>query len=281
MAGKESDVVVGFITGYKFEKIAPWVNSLIQSGFSGQKLMICYNIEQDVITKLESLGFTVYNIQITQQFNIVNIRFLHIWQILKQLPNKPRYVINTDVADVVFQKDPSIWIEENIGDKKIVAAGESLKYKDEEWGIQNMYRSFGPIAAEHMNDIPIHNAGVTAGVFEDYIDLCYNVWLLCQGAPMYVEGGGGPDQAALNLLLSLKSYNDVTKFVNHDEPWACQCGTTVDPNKINSFRPKLLSPEPTFDGEFVYTSTGEKYSIVHQYNRVPTWKKALEEKYGK
>ena len=279
MAGKESDVVIGFITGYKFSKIAPWVHSLIRSGFSGQKWLICYNIEKPLIHYLESLDFKVVDIKMKEQFNIVNIRFLHIWQILKQLPEKPRYIINTDVADVVFQKDPSIWLEENIGDKKIVAAGESLLYKDEEWGIHNMYRSFGPIAADHMKDIPIHNAGVTAGTYEDYIDLCYNVWLLCQGAPMYVEGGGGPDQAALNLLLSLKPYKDITKFVNHDEPWACQCGTTVDLRKIYQFRPKLLSPEPTFDGEFVYTSTGEKYSIVHQYNRIPEWKEKLEKKY--
>ena len=280
MAEKDNDIVVGFITGYKFEKIAPWVNSLIQSGFSGQKWMICYNIEKEVLDKLQSLGFNVYNSDIPKDtFNIVNIRFLHIWQIFKQLPQKPRYVINTDVADVIFQKDPSIWLEENIGDKKIVAAGESLKYNDEEWGLHNMYRSFGSIATAHMQHIPIHNAGTTAGTFDEYLDLCYNVWLLCQGAPMYVEGGGGPDQAALNLLLSLKPYKDITKFVNHDEPWACQCGTTADPNKIENFRPHLLSPEPTFDGEFVYNSTGEKYSIVHQYNRVPEWKQKLEKKY--
>ena len=279
MASKQDDIVIGFITGYKFEKITPWVNSLIQSGFTGRKWMICYNIEKPVLDELQSLGFQVLNIEIKEQFNIVNLRFLHIWQILKDLPYKPRYIINTDVADVVFQKDPSIWLEENIGNKKIVVACESLKYKDEEWGINNMYRSFGPIAAKHMEEIPIHNAGTTAGAYEEYIDLCYNIWLLCQGAPMYVEGGGGPDQAALNLLLSLKPYKDITMFVNHDEPWACQCGTTADLRKIEQFRPKLLSPEPSFDGEFVYNSAGEKYSMVHQYNRIPEWKEKLEKKY--
>ena len=276
---KENDIVIGFITGYKFEKIAPWVNSLLQSGFQGQKWMICYNIEQEVIDKLKSLGFNVHNFIVEGQFNIVNIRFLHIWQLLKTLPKKPRYIINTDVADVIFQSDPSIWLEANLKDKKLCVASESLKYKDEAWGIHNMYQSFGPIAAEHMADRAIYNAGTTAGVYEEYLDFCYNVSLLCNGAPQFVEGGGGPDQAAVNLLLSLKPYSDITYFVEHDTPWACQCGTTVDPNKIENFRPNLLSGEPIFEDGCVYNNVGQKYVMIHQYNRVPKWKKILEEKY--
>ena len=277
---KDNDAVVGFITGYKFEKIAPWVNSLLSSGFSGHKFMICYNIEDAVIFKLEKLGFKVYNIIINEPFNIVNIRFLHIWQILKTYKEKIRYIINTDVADVIFQSDPSIWLEQNLGDKKLCVASESLKYKDEAWGINNMDKSFGPLAKQYMQDRPIYNAGTTAGVFEYYLDFCYNVSLLCNGAPMFVEGGGGPDQAAVNLLLSLKPYNDITQFVNHDSPWACQCGTTADPNKIDGFRLNLLSREPVFEDRCVYNNFGQKYVMVHQYNRVPEWKKLLEEKYS-
>jgi hypothetical protein len=277
---KDNDAVVGFITGYKFEKIKPWVNSLLSCGFTGHKIMICYNIEDDVVFKLEKLGFKVYNIVINEPFNIVNIRFLHIWQILKTYKQKIRYIINTDVADVIFQSDPSIWLDQNLGDKKLCVASESLKYKDEAWGINNMDKSFGPLAKQYMQDIPIYNAGTTAGVFEYYLDFCYNVSLLCNGAPMFVEGGGGPDQAAVNLLLSLKPYNDITQFVNHDTPWACQCGTTADPNKINGFRPNLLSREPVFEDGYVYNTLGQRYVMVHQYNRVPEWKKQLEEKYS-
>jgi hypothetical protein len=276
---QKDDVVIGFITGYKFAKIRPWVNSLIRSGFSGKKVMVCYNIEQDVIDELEKLGFIVYSFHIEEQFNIVNIRFLHIWQILRDWENKPRYVISTDVADVVFQENPSVWMENNLGDKKINVGSEGLRYKDEDWGIHNMYQSFGHIAANHMKEKPIYNAGTTAGTYNEYIDLCYNVFLLCQGAPQFVVGGGGPDQAALNLLLSLKPYEDITKFNAHDSSWSCQCGTMVDPTKIDKFRPNLLSPEPKFDGKYVYTSTGEKYTLVHQYNRIPEWKEKIEKKY--
>ena len=42
------DIVIGFITGYSFDKIEPWVNSLDRSGFEVTKAMICYNISYDV-----------------------------------------------------------------------------------------------------------------------------------------------------------------------------------------------------------------------------------------
>ena len=277
---KDNDIVIGFITGYKYDhKVKNWVESLIDSGFTGTKMMITYNIDKDVVDKLESKGFTVIPLQVNGQFNIVNVRFLHIWQFLKNIANKPRYIIQTDVADVVFQCNPSDWLEQNIGDKKLCASAEGLKYKDESWGIHNMFKSFGPLAADYMQNTPIYNAGVTAGTYEEYIDLCYNVSLLCNGAPQFVEGGGGPDQAALNLLLSLKPYKDITLYTNHDDGWACQCGTTVDPNKIDKFRPNLLSPEPVWKDGKVFTSTGKEYSIVHQYNRVPEWNQFYLNKY--
>ena len=280
MANKDSDLVIGFITGYKYDhKIAPWAESLIESGFTGTKMIVTYNIDKSVVEKLESKGFIVIPLEVNGQFNIVNMRFLHMWQYLKNLKEKPRYIISTDVADVVFQSNPSDWLEQNIGDKKLCASAEGLRYKDESWGFNNMSKSFGPIASHYMSFMPIYNAGVTAGTYEEYIDLCYNVYLLCNGAPQFVEGGGGPDQAALNLLLSLKPYKDITLYTDHDDGWACQCGTTVDPTKINSFRPNLLSPEPVWKDGVMYNSKGDKYAILHQYNRVPMINDYIRKKY--
>ena len=113
MAQKDNDIVIGFITGYKYDKIKPWVDSLMNSGFSGRKMMVTYDIKIDVVEKLHDLGFTVIPLEPKEQFNIVNIRFLHIWQYLKNFAVKPRYIISTDVADVIFQSDPSIWLEKN------------------------------------------------------------------------------------------------------------------------------------------------------------------------
>lgn len=285
---KLKDLVIGFITGYDYDKLKPWVNSLADSGFSGDKIMVVYNLKYEVVKQLEDRGFIVVGFQkddtqesyvYRQNFNVVVSRFHHLWLVMKQLNTKYRYIITTDVADVIFQSNPSEWLEKNLGDKKLCVGCEGLKYKDEEWGIHNMWRSFGDVAANYMAETPIYNAGTIAGDAETLRDFAYAVYLACGGAPLQVPGGGGPDQAALNLLLSLEPYKSITKFNDHDDAWACQCGTMVDPNKIHKFRPNLLSPEPTFHGKFVCNSKGEPYVLVHQYNRVPEWNELIRNRY--
>ena len=54
------DIVVGFITGYDFDKIKPWVNSLDRSGFTGTKAMICYDVDFDTVNELTTRGYTVF-----------------------------------------------------------------------------------------------------------------------------------------------------------------------------------------------------------------------------
>lgn len=287
------DIVVGCITNYTFDKIAPWVNSLERSGFDGLKVMICYNIGYDVVEELTKRGFTIFGfkrndeqkrLEYKDNFNICLDRFSHIAYFFNRLENKEqyRYVISTDVKDVIFQTNPSRWLEENIGDKKINVASESLRYVDEDWGNHNLYQSFGPLLYERNKDNTIYNAGTIAGEFQHFVDLCDNIFLACGGAPQNVPGGGGPDQAALNVLLNLSAYRNITNFAPSESGYAAQLGTTADPNKITQFRPKLLEPEPIIDygtGE-VKTSTGKLFSIVHQYDRVPKLKEVIEKKFA-
>lgn len=285
------DLVIGCMTNYNFQHIAPWVNSLETCGFTGTKAMVVYNVGYDVVAELERRGFSIiafhkddFNRRFVYEdnFNIVVTRFFHLFHFLNGFdPKEYRYVISTDVKDVVFQTNPSEWLEKNIGDKKIVVASESIRYKDEDWGSNNMRESFGPYFQGMMADKTVYNAGTLAGDISVMKDLFLNIFQWSNAAGRhYIPGGGGPDQAALNVLLTLKPYCDITKFTSSEEGWACQAGTTVDPKKIDAFRPKLLEPEPSFDGEYAYTNSGLKYCLVHQYDRVPEWKQSVERKYA-
>lgn len=278
----QKDAIIGFITGYNFDKLKPWVYSLIDSGFEGDKYMVVYDIADDVIEKLDSLGFKVIKFQKTEPFNIVVNRFYHLWYILSHLKEEYRWVISTDVADVIFQSNPAEWLESNMGwGHRICVGCEGLNYRDEPWGLQNMKLSFGDDILSTMIDRPIYNAGSFAGEHGAIRDLALNVFLSCQGSPLHVPGGGGPDQAALNVILSMEPWSDFTNFTDHTHSWSAQCGTTVDPNKIEEFRPKIVDCEPTWDGEFAYNPEGEKYCLVHQYNRVPEWKNVIEKRYDR
>jgi hypothetical protein len=87
------------------------------------------------------------------------------------------------------------------------------------------------------------------------------------------------DQAVYNVLIQTQPFKSVTYFAKQMDGWACQAGTTVDPSKIESFRPHLLEPEPKFEDGIVKTSLGRTFAIVHQYDRVPQWKEHIKQKY--
>jgi hypothetical protein len=286
------DIVIGAVTNYNWDKIKFWVNSLEASGFDGLKVMICYNLDYDVVEELTKKGFTVFGFKKNDElkrleypkkdFNICLDRFSHIWYFLNQLPDKEqyRYVISTDVRDVVFQTNPSKWLEENIGDKEINASSESIKYKDEGWNIQNMKLSFGDLIAEHMQEQIVYNAGVMAGKFETFLDLCNNIFLSCGASPYQVPGGGGPDQAALNVLLNMKPYKDITNFAKSSDGWAAQLAVMGDPRKFNTLKEFITEPICKIKNGVVYTHDDKVYSIVHQYDRDPILTREIEKRYA-
>lgn len=280
----EKDLIIGFITGYTFDKLKPWIKSLNECGFEGDKILVCYGIGKETIEEIHRHGITTiqYPGYTPESFNIVVHRFYHLWEFLRQCKTKYRYVITTDVADIIFQDNPSQWLTESmklVGEYGIIGSSEAICFRDETWGRENMELSFGPLILEDLKDRGILNAGVIAGKHDYVKDLSFSIIRMCQGCPLYVPGGGGPDQAAYNIIMSMEPWWENLLVASHYEAWACQCGTTVDPEKIESFRPHLLEGEPVWDGEYALTPYGKKYAIVHQYNRVPAWKEVIEKRY--
>jgi len=280
------DIVIGCITNYTYDKIHIFINSLELSGFDGYKVMIVYNVPFSTVNELKSRGWTVIafsqdteNQQYTYKdnFRIMCDRQLHYYQTLQQLNEEYtdlRYVIACDPKDVIFQQNPSKWIEENIGDKKIIVGSESLKYKDEQWNRNNLIDSFGDFIYDRCQDNLVYNCGTVSGDWKTMSELFLNIYLLCVGSPNHT-----PDQAALNTLLSFDVYKNITKFAASEDSWACQCGTTIDTKVISVNKHNLAEPQPYLDGDIVKTNEGIPFTLVHQYDRIPEWKEILENKY--
>jgi hypothetical protein len=282
-------MVIGSITGYDFDKIRPWVNSLDQSGFTGTKAMLCYNVSKETVEELTKRGYAIFAFTVNEKtgdyeyakvFSIVVERFLHLWYFLKEYKGTHRYIITTDVKDVIFQYNPSVWLEQNMGDKKINVASESIRYKDEDWGANNLYCSFGHMLYGELHNNTISNAGTISGDFDTMVDMFLNIYLLCNGTSHQIEGGGGPDQAALNVLLNMKTYRDITNFAASEDGWAAQLGTT-GPQIAGKYGDRLVENSPIIVDNMVCTSKGSPFALVHQYDRVPELKKIIEEKYNK
>lgn len=274
------DLILASICNYTFDKVKCWLNSIKMSGFTGDILIICADIDEETYNKLTEEEVLIYHCDLQPNQHIVVERFHYYWNILNRLEEQYRYVICTDVSDVIFQRNPSDWLSENIGDEKLIASSESIKYKDEIWGYHNIRASFGVEIGEELDDLVIFNAGVIAGEPSFLKNLFKVLYFMCDGKPSQVAGGGGPDQAAYNILLSTQRLEDVY-FATSESAWAAQLGTTGDPFKIKRYEPLLVEPKPVFkDGVLCTYITGEPFFIVHQYNRVPEIKEAFEAKYG-
>lgn len=280
------DVVIGCITNYTFDKIQYFVNSIDRSGFTGYKVMVVYNVPFSTVDELQKRNWIVIAFNKDENkgwytykdnFRIMCDRQLHYHQTLQQLNEEfgdLRYVMALDPKDVVFQYNPSEWLERNMGDKKINVGCESLRYEDEPWGKNNLIESFGEYIYERCKGNLIFNCGTVAGDWKTMSELFLNIYLMCIGSPNQT-----PDQAALNTLLSLDVYKNVTRFTMSEEGWACQAGTTIDEKVLRTSKDKLVEPQPYLDGDIVKTNAGLIYALVHQYDRIPEWKSVIENKF--
>ena len=109
----------------------------------------------------------------------------------------------------------------------LLVGSENMLYKDEPWGRNNMLQSFGEYFFDRLKDERIICAGVIAGTLEDVRDLCLTLWLVCRGMNQHVPGGGGPDQATLNILLDTVVHKYTTFFTDPLNGWVVHAGTTL------------------------------------------------------
>lgn len=296
-----NDLVIGvFTSNYTWEDIEPWVVSLDRSGYKGNKSVLIVgqwsyeSVNQDISKKLHKYGFTIGLSPLSSSKSSFMVeRFFHVWNYLRNLDGPVGNVIVTDVKDVIFQYDPSTFFDP-IG-TGIVVSGEGLKYRDEPWSRENLANSFGNLTKPHFYDNEIICAGVIGGEFNLMKDLMLQIYAICQLSPYKnstVPGGGGPDQAALNVLLNQLVWFNNTLFTNADDNFCLHAGTTqaamyagsgqIGHDFVNGrFDPSSvtwMAKEPLFENGELKTSEGVPYKIVHQYNRIPEWN-SIAEKY--
>jgi len=288
------DLVIGAIGDYRFDQIQNWVNSLNKCGFEGDKILVSYNSNDALIKELRENGIEVYEIetdakgQKVDQFItnsghvnasnahllVHNVRFFHMWQLLKQFQKDGRTfkrIIHTDVRDVIFQTNPSDWLDMNMT-TEIVSPSESVRYWDEPWNRDNFRRSFGDIA--FMNLAPnmlVSNVGTFAAKADTAIDLCLHIYLL-------TVGQWHTDQPAFNVIVNTV-YKDRTQWAGTKEYWAAQIGALIEAR--SKLGDAVLEPAPIMNEDgLVVNEDGNAFPLLHQYERVPGWFDKLTEKYS-
>jgi hypothetical protein len=288
-AHQGQDLIIGASSGYEYGQIQQWVNSLQRSGYSGDRAVIAYDMAFDAVDELLRRGFQVatfgengrrrrfyYPVTGFRHADTSIDRFYGIWTFLNDVGRSYRYAGFIDVRDVIFQTDPSAWLEAHLGEHRITVSSEGFSLGDEPWNSRVLLESYGPLVHQHVMSREVFNAGTMAGDATTMRDVALNVFLCSQHNALEYT-----DQAAFNILLSLEPYRSITRFNPPDEDWACQAATTAPESKyVRTRLQRRFARPPVFDGDVVRTPDGRPYCLVHQYDRVPGWKEHFEQKFA-
>lgn len=270
------DLIIGAYSNYKFNLLKPWVNSIKETGFDGDIVLIAIDPNIDTVSELEQAGVKVIKAKNEQNQMIHMLRFLYIYNYLKLYGSNYRYVITTDVRDVIFQKNPSDYLQTMMGSRTvgIVAQSEAIKIKDEPWNRDNIIKNFGQYFYVDVCENEVYNVGILAGTSEHIKDLCFHLYQMSSNRPDWVA-----DQAAYNMLLSYKPWDYHTLKLKLKDAWAINAHVTNKPDQMQEFGPYLLEGRPHMKDGIVHNAEGKPFVIVHQYDRVPEWMEYYMEKF--
>jgi len=185
-------------------------------------------------------------------------------------------VIATDTKDLIFQTNPSTWLEEHLAPFDLTVGSECVTHKDTIFNDEGMLAAFGRDVHAWMKDKLVYNAGNLAGQASTVRDLCLNIYLMCRQ-----NAYSNPDQFALNVLINLDPWKRITRFSSMADGWACQAANVADPVKLKTVRPYLREPEPVLRANgFIYPAdSNTPFCMVHQYDRNPLWRAIIMSKY--
>lgn len=246
--------IVGCISKYSVSDINSYVESIKQSGFNGNKLMLCYDVTKETTDYLQKNNWIVVVGELYE--HVILQRFRDMYSLLHNYETD--VIIWTDVKDVVFQKNPTEWLDKKMKGE-ILAFSESVIFKDEPWACVNSGTSF-PMEWEWLQNKTSYCAGMIVGKKDAIRDLFIDIyrWSKTTANPQQLS-----DQAAYNVLINLNQFKNIVQFVNQEEGFATQLGVVF----MRDNTQKITEPKPTYkDGKF-YTQSGEEFYVVHQYDR--------------
>ena len=251
----KKDLIISAFTRYNKKHLHNYIESINRCGFVGDKIMVVYETDDETVNYLKSNGWELFKSEL--QGHIHMHRLISIYMILKQLDRKYRYIITTDVRDVVFQQNPSNYLIENLK-KDILVSSENVLYKDEPWGTKNILEGYNQLLFDRYSENPTCNVGVLAGKYGSMMDLLLLNYLVSQsGNTQHFT-----DQSSFNFIIHNKLVKDSVQIEGLETNWAYQIGT------LNN--PKLIGKE---------IHDLKDYVIVHQYDRVKEIDKYINEKY--
>jgi len=312
------DCILGVLSGtkyvLKYEGIEAYLVSIKKSGFKGRKVMIVWNIHPIARKLLQEYGFELIDVKSkSHNESFFHARIRVAQEYLGNHYKEFRYIFWLDIKDVVLQSDPSIWMEENIGNYKLVGSTECVTIEQEETNQLWARDVLGKDRYEEIKNEEVINGGTFAGEAKLIAELFHQTYLITKE----YSGPHPPCQPAINYVFRQHPFSDhlyiprwsksfatclhpvwswsareKLRFYLRDKPPVLNMetgilypGTISDPKNdmiaFNRYSLEIISAEagPMIGCECVKSTNTKPFAIVHGYDRDWQIRELMESKY--
>lgn len=261
------DLIIGVAKNFSWPDLEPFAVSVEWSRFSGDRVLFVENITDEARENLVSLKFQLIQYPKLDfpepQFFLYAHRFYLIHRYLTEHADEYRFVFCVDTRDLVFQHNPSEWMEKNIGDKKLVAASEFLLHQ---FSPPNMgwVRGMMVELSHWIESKDIYCSGFVSGRAEYISDVALAIYFYARA---FTKKIWGSDQPIYNTLMHQKAYAEITKVPSLSDHYCVNLvNVAFDDLRIN-MHDTLQSKELS---DFV---------VLHQYDRMLELQRTIRSTY--
>ena len=254
-------------------KIKVWSHSF-KTQTNGDVVLLCANTSDDEIKMCHELGIIPTPVIVEDTWYINNKRLKHTLDFITE-SDYDLFMV-TDVFDVAFQGDPFIKMNDEYD---VFVGSEGLRINEEPWNGDVISKVF----PEDLNICITHDiicSGVIGGRKDALIKVYSKLNDMCENSN---NSHNIKDQAALIIMIVKNEINKL-KIFSFDDGWTLHCavGGPTQFFELWGFKNTLINRYGGISylkDNKLYNHKGDKYDIVHQFNRIPEWNEIITKEY--